>query len=396
MRRREASGDSPEPMVDLEERRAATVAAALRAMLRDLYQELYGHALPEGELEGELRFTADPSNGWDIRFKQPLMEQFKPQLEALEAAKQSLQMGHVYCYQCLSDSCEHASPPGSMDVFAGYHQLGRPQWLEYTQFLLGLREERVDQLFGEKPRIIARMVDGEVLNHQQFASFGKASKTFSVLGQVVVGYFELSKGLPQAQKLALGIQLVETRDARGKAKYFLNMPLGGSQPDALRESLDRHFPFVRQACLNTRRHLAKWQLSRNSQKPRSLPPWVVAEKARRALEYLAADLERAARKSKRQTQHARFRETTARPIHKAMADVREARPEWMYRDLKTKAIMVCGPKGRCHAFSESGKHITSFVIHQDAVQTRLKKKRWAPLAAEQAHGFLASFSAKPT
>lgn len=371
---------------DLSQRRSETMAAALRALVRDLYQSQFGIANGETKLDLSMTFSVDPTEGWSVEFKQPISEQLQPQLEAYEASSLAFQAGQVYCYQCASAHCGHSRAPTVMDVFSGYQQLGTPQWTELAQFLLGIRDERVDLLFEEKPRIIARVLDGEMLRSRQLAYFGKSSKTFAILGQVVAGYFPISLGSPEAKKVALCIQVVEIRDGKGQPQLKLNLLIPGPQPQSLAEQLDSRFPWIRQACQQAKRQLLK-----------ATKGWVHQSETTRdhrvctILERLASDLERGERKSQRQTRHARYREEMARPIHKAMADLRQARPEKMFRDLKTKAIMVCGSKGRCHAFNEAGHHITSFVIHGEAIDARLRKKRWAPLLPEQSNRFLSAF-----
>lgn len=391
----QANRSTPSADPSLDERRTATLAAAIRSMVRDFYQDQFGHRAPDGVFEGTLHFKADPAKGWDVVFEETLIEQLLPQLEGYEATKHAFQLGHVYCYQCHSAQCEHSYPANTMEVFAGYHSLGTPQWLEYSQFLLALRDERVDQLYADRPKVLAKVVEGEVLKNQQLASFGKSSKTFEVLGQVTAGYFVLERDRPGMKKVAVSIQVVEVRNEKGSPHLELNPILSGPDPQPLRESLDLGFPWIGQGCRALRQQLNKLNRTRSGGSGRSKPPWAIAEDVRGMLERLAKDLERGERKSQRQTQHAKIRETMERPIHKAMADLRNARPEQMYRDLKTKAIMVCGSKGRCHAFNETGNHITSFVIHTEAIQIRLRKKRWAMLHPDQSSQFLAVFQ-KPS
>lgn len=388
---RESSPTAQKPD-DIYERRSATMAAALRAMVRDLYHEQFGHQVDEATMDLTVAFSVDPTNGWDVQFKESLPKQLVPQLQAHEATTQAFQAGKVYCFQCGTSQCDHSRAPGTTDIFSGYNQLGVPQWMEYGQFLLGIRDERVDRLFGDRPKLVARVLDGEVLRSRQFAFFGKTSKTFNVLGQVMVGYFILAQGTPKAQKVALCLQVVESYNPNGQTQYKLNTMIPGPDAQALHERLDRTFPWIQQACQGAKRQLQK--LVGGKGRRRSASPFLRAEQVRKILDRLAGDLERGARKSKRQTTHAKFRETMERPIHKAMADLRQARPERMFRDLKTKAIMVCGNKGRCHAFNESGHHITSFVIHGDAIHQRVRKRRWAHLKPEQSHRFLSSFQAQ--
>jgi len=373
-------------VADITQRRSDTMTAALRALVRDLYLAQFGLPSGDGDLELSLNFSISPTDGWSVQFKKPIQDQLQPQLEAYEAASLAFQAGQVYCYQCANAHCEHSRAPTVMDVFSGYQQLGTPQWTELAQFLLGIRDERVDRLFEERPKVIARVLDGEMLRSRQLAYFGKSSKTFAILGQVVAGYFPISQGSPQAQKVALCIQVVEIRDGKGQPQLKLNLLIPGPNQLALAEHLDVRFPWIRHACQQAKRQLIKVTKGWAGQSITTRDHRIAT-----ILERLANDLERGERKSQRQTRHARYREEMARPIHKAMADLRQARPEKMFRDLKTKAIMVCGSKGRCHAFNESGHHITSFVIHGEAIDARLRKKRWAPLLPEQSNRFLSAF-----
>jgi hypothetical protein len=41
-------------------------------------------------------------------------------------------------------------------------------------------------------------------------------------------------------------------------------------------------------------------------------------------------------------------------------------------------MIVLGPRGRAHAFTPEGKHVTSLILDRDALSRRLARRRWRP------------------
>jgi len=70
---------------------------------------------------------------------------------------------------------------GPHDVFSGYNSFGIPEWQEFVQALVDARDPRVDQLYADPPALLALVQTGRELRNRQLSSFGRASKTYSIL-----------------------------------------------------------------------------------------------------------------------------------------------------------------------------------------------------------------------
>ncbi len=367
-------------------RRSRAIAHTLSAMIRECYRQRFGGEMKARDFPLDLSMVLS-SDGKGVRFDPPLLEQLIPQLDQMEAAHAVYQPGRVYCFHCEQSNCAHGSPGSPLEVFRGYDQLGRPVWRELAQFLLDLKDERVDRLFEERPKVLARVIPAEVLRAKQLAPFGKSSKTYAPLGQVIAGYFR--PGLDQADRLALTFQVVEVRDGAGLPSLALNTLCGLPQPWSLEESragvLGRALAARRRASVSLKKLKG---ISGSGAKRGHASASRVAD----ILHELASQLEKATRVAERQTKHAGERRRIRRPIDKAMADLRIARRERVYLDQKTKTIVLWADKGRCHVFNQGGRHVTSFVIQTDAVETRLRKKRWVPIEPERYQRFMERLS----
>ena len=366
------------------------LADSLADLVRRFYTDHFGPVAPGREWDLNLAVHVEPCDNWNLKFDPPLAEQLLPQMEALQAETNAYQAGRVYCFRCEQTNCEHALPTSSTEVFYGYNQLGCPQWSELTQILIDAGDERVEWLFGDDSRIVTGRVRGEDLRARQLASFGKSSKTFSILGQVIAGYFRWqSRGSGvETHQLALSYQAVEVRDARGRPSLKFNRIFTLPTDDEYSDLAATHFPWVLLAETQARKELKVIEEKlRAAGKKRTR----FLERVPDILAKLESDLARGQRQARRQTQHARDRRQIQRPVDKAMADLRRARPEQMYLDMRTQAIVLCSGKGRCHVFSEDGRHVTSFVINTNAVDLRVRKKRWAMLESERAQRFLQQF-----
>ena len=367
-----------------------TLSDSLANLVRTFYTDHFGPIAPGREWDLNLAVHLDPADNWNLQFDPPLAEQLLPQMEALQAETNAYQAGRVYCFRCEQTACDHAAPTSSLEVFYSYDQLGCPQWAELTQVLIEAGDERVEWLFGHDTRVVTGRVRGADLRARQLTSFGKASKTFSVLGQVIVGYFRWQgRGIgAETHQLALSYQAVEVRDARGRPSLKFNRIFSLPTDDEFSDLAATHFPWVLLAERQARKDLKVVEeklIAMGRKRSRLL------ERVPDILAKLESDLARGQRQERRQTQHARDRRQIQRPVDKAMADLRRARPEQMYLDLRTRAIVLCGGKGRCHVFNEDGRHVTSFVINANAIELRVRKKRWASLALDRVEQFLQQF-----
>ncbi len=385
----EASSENNRRRHGGEERSRARIEAAtraLRALIRDLYMERFGPKPNAAPMELQLRLSVDPAADWSLQFAPDLLDQLLPHIETLEADREVYRAGRAHCFRCESSDCAHGRPAQSREIFAGYDPLGSPVWQELAPFLLERGDERVEQLYGPRPALIALRLGGRELKERQLAAFGKSSKTYGLLGQVVVGYLPLSQG--DGELLALTLQAVEVRDRNGAPRVELNTIHGLPAERELAEALVERQRYVLEA-----RAIALDALAKLNREMAALPPLKARDQMRlvpEILRRLVTELERGKRQGARRTDHAVDRqELLARPVDKAMADLREAKPDRFYLDAKTQTIVVHADKGRCHVFSESGRHVTSFVIQTEAVRHRLRKRRWIDLEPAQRLAFMA-------
>ena len=209
------------PPKSRSQRREQAACDALRTFIRDLHMDRFGAVQPKtGEVDIVLHLKTKPSEDWSLQFDPSLGEQLHVQLVDAQAERNVFKPGRVHCFRCDSSECEHAVPPTPLSVFTGYAPNGMAEWSEFAQVLVAAKDDRVDQLFSGRTGVVARLQFGHDLRRRQLGSFGRASKTYSILGQVAVGYFALppSKERGDSQKLAITFQIVEVRGDAGELR----------------------------------------------------------------------------------------------------------------------------------------------------------------------------------
>jgi hypothetical protein len=394
------SGTSaPAPELNRTDRREKAAGDVLRTFIRDAHVSRFGPVVHgQDAVAIQLTITVRPAENWALAFDPPLADQIAHQLQDAQADRGAARKGRAYCFRCASSLCEHSLPPSALHVFAGYSPTGQPEWEEFAQTLIAARDERVDRLFSDRPTVLARVRLGRELRDRQLTSFGRASKTYAILGQVAVGYFPLrlpgpARGLPP-EKLALTFQAVETRDAAGRLSLMLNMlglhPEGTSLEDALSgestwgSAVYRAREIASRDLENLERLAAQARDGGKSEEALA-----ALKKIPGILMRLAESLERGDRQMARRTRHAETRRADDRPVHKALDDALAARPDALFSDERTAGIVVCGPQGRAHIFNREGRHITTFSLKPEAVDYRLRTERWKRLPPDESAAFKA-------
>jgi len=391
----EGPGETPArgPVRTRLERREQAALDALRTLLRDLYIQQYGVTPPvRGETGIELRLKVDPANAWALRFDPSAAEQFARQMADAQAEWDVFQRGAAYCFRCDSSACEHARPPTPLSVFKGYGTTGAAEWHDFAQSLLEAQDERVDQLFQPAPSILARVQFGRELKQQQLSSFGRASKTYALLGQVTAGYYSISgREIPQAAlaptRLAITFQAVETRGAGGRLCLHLNslaaLPAGLELADLLAAGWEPPVARARDVAARELEQL-EWRAQAAHANGRNEEERGALRGVPNMLRRLAESLERGFRQETRRTRHAEQRRRDQRPVHKALDDTLAVAPSAVFFDEKTGAFVACGAQGRAHVFSaEQGRHVTSFTLKPDGIEFRLRTRRWRAVTAEE-------------
>jgi hypothetical protein len=374
------------------ERREKAVSDALRTLIRDLHLEQFG-VLPPGQEDFPLRIdlTVHPNDNWALHFSPPLADQVGRQVEDACARHGVFSPGRVFCFRCESSGCDHAAPPSALSVFKGYTEMGFPDWQDLHQVFVEARDERVGRLFEGQREVLARVQLGHGLRERQLSSFGRSSKTYALLGQVVAGYFILPRSVKAddpARRLAMTFQVVEIRGAGGRLALELNtLACLGVDLDELLGSdwepwVHRARELARHALENVEHRV---QVAREAGRTEEVQ--AALRRIPSILKHLAEFLERGHRQDRRRTQHVEARRHEHRPVHKALEDAREAPPESVFHDDKTGTTVICGPQGRAHVFNEKGRHVTSFALTPDAIEFRLRTQRWRRATREEAVQF---------
>jgi hypothetical protein len=371
------------------QRREVAACDALRTLLRDCYESQHGVRPPaSGEIRLELAVKALPAGGWKVVFDPPVAEQVDAQLAEAQAQWAVYRRGAVFCFRCGSSACEHAVPPGPLEVFRGYGSTGIPEWCELVQSALDCGDSRAAELYADPPRILACLQMGRTLKERQLSSFGRASRTYSVLGQVVAGYFRMParRRLGAEPRLALTIQIVETRGAKGETVVALNRIAGGVEPEDLDERLAGDWqPGLTRALEQGGRRvesLANRILAVRSAGP-SADVRILFREVPAILRGIARDIEGGHRQDERRTHHVEERRRIQRPIHKALEEARAAGPGDLFFDEKRQTIIACGRQNRAHVFNEAGRHVTSFILPSDGADFRMRTGRWRRLDADE-------------
>lgn len=365
---------------------------ALRTLIRDLNLDRFGAA--PGRLEAmdlTLKARVHPDQAWALTFDPPLADQVGRQLEEAQAAQSVYRPGRAWCFRCESVDCDHARPPSAVSVFKAYSATGHPEWQDLHQAFIAAQDERVDRLFADSPDVITRVQLGHELRQNQLSSFGRASKTYSILGQVVAGYFQLPRrnaGRDETRRLAMTFQVVETRGRTGGLELRLNtlaaVPEGTDLDDLFASEWESWAFRARELAVRALETMTgRAEAARRAKRTDELQ--TVMRRVPVVLRRLAEFLERGHRQGRRRTRHVEDRRhQEGRPVHKAVDDARVAPAEAVYADEKTGTLVVCGAQNRAHVFSPEGRHVTSFVLGPGAIDFRLRTRRWRRATPEEA------------
>jgi hypothetical protein len=342
-----------------------------------------------------LQLDFDPTSGRARAAGEPLEAQIARAAGAERGEESAAVLalpGAVFCFRCGGAECAHARPPGPREVFDGYSPTGQPGWKDFAQVLVEARHERVDEVFGTPPATLAVVRLGRELKRRQLHPFGRSSKQWDLLGQVAVGFF--GAGEPGREALfAVTAQAIESRTPGGRIRVLLNLvgqtPAGTPAQDDFAAGADAWFHGVLR---EARRRLGAIEdalacdengLREASRHLRRVPG--VLHDVRRAVE-------RADRQRHRRTRHAAERRQERRPTAAALRDAIEAGDGAIFADARRGTLIVAGPRGRTHAFTEDGRLVTSLVLERDERQRRIEKERWRPATPEEIGRFRSTLS----
>lgn len=375
----------------------AVVAAVQAAFL-----ELGGAAAPPVTLPLDLSLIVYPGSPWRVEADPALETQIRRAVREAVARQAAYQPGKVWCYRCESAGCEHAFPPAPDRVFGGYGATGLPRWPELAEALLELRHPGVARLFNPRGReLVAAQLAPQQLKDRQLDVFGRESKTYDILGQVVFGPVQIhSPGdeRTEADLVAFTLQAVETRSSGGRPRLDLNVIArlrdGSPALEAFGTPAGLRILNIISAAKRRIHHLAPRGRPDRRRTPAPPPPGT-AESVAGILRDTVRALERLGRQATRRTLHAEERARERRPTAKAREDALAAGIGSVLRDERRGTLVVIGPHHRVHVFSPEGRHITSLALDPETVRRRRRRERWEPLDPEAVLAFRKALAEEP-
>ena len=388
-RKRKHADDSASTRIKIAEQSMAKA-------IRTTYEEMFGRGMSEVRpfsLAVEIR--VDPVNAWHIETDPPLKEQIRSSVREMAIQAEVYQPGRVYCYRCDSSLCSHSVPPRPGCVFGGYASTGRPLWPELVETLLELKHPHIDLLYKSNRHDLAvACMAPEILKHRQLNIFGRESKTYDILGQVVFGFLNIhcpESDPREKDRVAFTVQAVESRKRDGSPRLELNvlgrLSNGNLAMDAIQGSYQTR---VFHTIASARRRIGslapstrRFGKGRQLFPPSSNGPGQVMEQ----LKKFANNLEKLGRQRGRRTTHAEDRRFTRRHTSNAWQDAEKASDDLFFWDERRQTVVVLGPKNRVHVFNSDAKHITSILLQSEEVQSRLRRKRWVPFSGESLERF---------
>lgn len=346
----------------------------------------------KGSFEMALRCVVEPGDPWKISCSLDLEQQIRDALRNITVKLDALRQGRLYCYRCESSDCQHGVPPTSVSVFGGYSPTGLPRWMDFQQMLLEVRHPRLEELFEEHGReVLAVYLDGPCLKSSQLEVFGRLSRAYDILGQVAFGFLRVKE-----ERVALSVQAVEVTGLNGRPRMELNLVGRLSGECEIWEALELpHYGRIKDLLVEARRKIQLLSPGSKHTRLRKGQRGTSEAGFEKVLKGLARRLERIGRQAKRRTSHAELRRGDLRPTHKALEDAAWAPPDRMLWDARRKTVVVWGPRQRVHVFSPAGKHITSLLLDGEAVESRIRRKRWVFLDAELLKRFKGAMGASP-
>lgn len=369
--------------------------ASLTSAVREAYGEMFGGASDGARPFGlELKVSIEPGEPWRLQADPSIEEQIRTALREMAARTEALRAGRVYCYRCESTLCPHSRPPRPTSVFGGYSSTGLPIWPEFSQILLERRHPRVDLLYdGTQSDLVAMYVEPEILKHKQLNVFGRQSKTYDILGQVVFGFLRMR--IPGAEpgepeRVAFTLQAVESRRTDGSPRLELNVLAGLSDGSPALDALQGSYQTrVADVIHSARRRIGGLRPPSRGSATRRASPSVpeTACPVTNTLQGLARKLEKVGRQTSRRTAHAEGHRIKNRPTSKAWEEALSASEDSLLWDRQEKTFVVLAPRNRVHVFSQEGRHVTSLVLNGESVRSRKRRERWLPLTEDQRERF---------
>lgn len=367
--------------------RAARVLGELRGLARDLAAELGAPSsgrFPVDALDLALSLPLGSGPEPSAAAGDVLVATLRERLDEALRGTMAFREGHVYCFHTDQPESPYSSPPNAASVFAGYAANGRPEWQSFPNLCLARREPRVDRLYADPPEVLALAQTADELSGELLPGFGRGSRAYAVLGQVVLGLVprDLDLRARGAERVALTLQIVET--TQGTRDHRLRLNLLGLPAEAIAtaaaEADERSPAEAFRKVLRTARQridaLGR-QLAIAARRGEAVDREALVGQI---LNRLRTDVLRVLKVRGHRTQHAEVRHQSGeRPTSLALQDAHAAIDGRLLNDTQRLTVVVLGPKQRAHVFTPTGRHVTSLVLEPGEVERKLERGRWRPL-----------------
>ncbi|MCC5848018.1 MAG: hypothetical protein JJU29_07980 [Verrucomicrobia bacterium] len=358
------------------ERKEQASADALRGLIRDYLMEKYPSLMEKGEeIQILLQVSLTPGEPGELCFSPDLRRQLSDQLAEAAAPEAEFRDGAVFDFQAGSNESPDCRPPDATQVFAGYDSMGRPQWQAYFQLLLDARDPDVDRLHAKNARPVVRIQRGKDLKAAQLGSYGRASRAYSLLGQLTTGYYRLPSAFVRVagdDRLALTFQIVETRTGKNTFALRLNTLAGGLLDleinDLFQEPAFRDVARAREGMVKELE-----RLEAQAGKAHAAHDTEGFQKAMRRIPRLLGQMQEVL---EGRGENRGGMEKGRPPDDRWKADALEAEPEIFFKDVERDSWVLLGGRGQAHVFGKNGNHITSFKVTPDLIEKRILAERW--------------------
>ncbi len=337
----------------------------MAGLVREMLSRKPGGHLIEPTLKDivlELAVSVNDAEGSALRFSADLIRDIDRVLDDAIQHVAMFRPGRTFCHRCGGPECEHAEPPSSRHVFAGYRPTGTPVWKDFAQLCLEERHEQVDRLYDDKPAFLTLVREPEALRLDLLPAF--RAKGYRLHGQVTAGFYTVPGNTAAGRTvLALTFQVASASGSGGRKRFGLNI-LGHTPQEG-------PFPWHR-AVQWTQSALATLGRSRQDD---------LDHRVEGILSGLARRLQQEQRSRGRRTRHAEERHGSGnRPTRKALEDLEEAGGDDFCLDERNGTLVVLGQRGRTHFFSADGRLVSSVRYSRDAIEGKLKNRLWRKAA----------------
>jgi hypothetical protein len=367
-----------------------------------------GHLLAGRGDEIELRLVlgADPLAPADApgqrRRVGDLDRALEETLTALIRHRAAWAPGHVTCLRCAETPCAHSRPAAPREVFVGYGPSGLPRFVDFAQWLLELRDPRLDRLYAStrEPRpgggrpgperrepatpsgprgwpLVTRTLGHELLHADLLEAYTR-SEGPRLAGVLNAGFWGIPDPHGVPTPMALSFLALATPAARGRWRLGLDLvgigPAGQAPTElAVGSTLP---PWAGDVAF------AQGELRRLERHPQSAVD--LERRVQGVLRELAGRLEHADRARERRTRHGEERHRQGdRPTRQALADLARVPAEQIYFDLRRQTLVVVGDRGRTHVFNRDGRLVTSLRSGPDTVPRKLEQRIWRPAKSDE-------------